>query len=245
MDDPSVLRELVPTGRLRASLNLANMLLAQSRTSSEKPAGVTIDLSRELAARLGVEVTFLPWDAPGDALNAVVRGDADIGFLAVEPKRAQEVYFTQPYVQIEGCYLAHDDSPLHDQAEVDAPGHEVIVIATSAYDLYLTRTLKHAMILRLPDAQQVLQKLLVSSPRSFVAGIKPALLTDAARVSGVRVLQGHFMAIMQAMVLPRSSGEAACALVERFIAEMKQSGFIAESLSRHAIEGATVVHADA
>ena len=243
MHDPSVLRELVPTGRLRASLNIANILLAQSRTSSEKPAGVTIDLSRELAARLGVEVTFLPWDAPGDALRAVAGGEADIGFLAVEPKRAQEVYFTQPYVQIEACYLAHTDSPLQHQAEVDAPGHEVIVIDSSAYDLYLTRTLEHAKILRLPDAEQVLQKLLVSSPRSFVAGIKPALLADATRVPGVRLLQGHFMAIMQAMLLPRSSSEAARTLLERFITEMKQSGFVAAALKRHSIDGATVLYA--
>ena len=244
--EASLVHEFVPTGRLRASLNMANVLLAQSRTSAERPAGVTVDLSRELASRLGVEVTFLQSEAPGDALTAVVEGQADVAFLAVEPKRAQDVYFTAPYVQIDGCYLACDESPLHDQAEVDRPGNEVIVIGTSAYDLYLTRTLKHATIVRMPDAEQVLQAFLQRrSGRSVVAGIKQALLADAARMKGVRLLQGNFMAIMQAIVLPRTSSEPARAWVKAFVEEMTDSGFVAASLERHAIQGATVVRSDA
>ncbi|MES2185968.1 MAG: transporter substrate-binding domain-containing protein [Pseudomonadota bacterium] len=244
--DVSLVHEIAPTGRLRASLNMANAVLALSHTSAATPAGVTIDLSRELARRLGVEVDFLQWDAPGDSLQALAGGQADIGFLAVDPKRAEQVYFTAPYVQIEGCYLVQDGSPLRHADAVDRPGTEIIVIDTSAYDLYLTRTLQHAHLTRLPDAEAVLHALLArgSGSLSVVAGVKQALLADIATTPGTHLLDGHFMAIMQAMVLPRARSDKARSAVESFLGDMVGSGFITAALDQHGIEGATVVGAD-
>ena len=108
--DPALIREIAPTGRLRASLNMGNPVLAHSRTAAERPAGVTIDLARSFAALLGVEVQFLEFDTPGKSGAAVAGGEADIGFLAVDPKRAEGLHFTAPYVQIDGCYLVRADS---------------------------------------------------------------------------------------------------------------------------------------
>jgi polar amino acid transport system substrate-binding protein len=242
MFDPALRAELVPTGRLRVSLNMANPVLAQSRTAPDKPAGVTIDLSRELARQLNVELDFLQWESPGDSVLALARGVADVGYLAVDPKRAEQVQFTAPYVQIEACYMVGQTSHLQDQFEVDRPGVEVLVIDTSAYDLYLTRNLQHASIVRLPTSEDVLQKLLRDTTGLTVAaGIKQALLAQAQRVGGLRLLNGHFMAIRQAMVLPRGIGAQARATVEAFLAEMVRSGFIAESLARHRIAGVTVI----
>lgn len=241
--DASLVRELAPTGRLRASLNMANAVLAQSHTAPDKPAGVTIDLSRELARRLGVEADFLQWASPGESVAALAGGQADIGFLAVDPQRAEQVHFTTPYVQIEGCYMARDDSPLRDQAEVDRPGTEVIVLDTSAYDLYLTRTLQHATLVRYPDAAQVLQAVQGHTGRAVAAGVKQALLADIARTPGVRLLDGFFMAILQAMVLPRGRSAAAVQAIESFLGDMVDSGFVTDAMARHGIEGATVVRA--
>jgi polar amino acid transport system substrate-binding protein len=221
---------------------MANPVLADSHTADEKPAGVTIDLSRELARRLDVELDFLQWRSPGESVLALARGLADVGYLAVDPQRAEQVQFTAPYVQIEACYMVGTKSRLQNQLEVDRPGVEVLVIETSAYDLYLTRHLQQASIARLPTAEDVFQKLLRDTTgQSVAAGIKQALLAQAQRVGGLRLLDGHFMAIRQAMVLPRSIGVKARAAVEAFLAEMVSSGFVAESLSRHRIAGVTVI----
>jgi len=242
MFDAALRAELVPTGRLRVSLNMANPVLAHSHTVADKPAGVTIDLSRELGRRLGVELDFLQWKSPGESVLALARGLADVGYLAVDPQRAEQVQFTAPYVQIEACYMVCTNSRLQEQLEVDRPGVEVLVIETSAYDLYLTRNLQHASIVRLPSAEVVLQTLLRDTTgRSVAAGIKQALLAQAQRVGGLRLLGGHFMAIRQAMVLPRNIGMKARVAVEAFLAEMVSSGFVAESLSRHQIAGVAVI----
>ncbi len=240
---PLLLPELAPTGHLRASLNIANTILAHSNTEAAKPAGVTIDLSRELARRLGVAVEFLEWDAPGESLRALADGAGDVGYLAVDPKRAQEVYFTFPYVQIEACYLAKQESALTHQSQVDQPGTEVLVMDTSAYDLFLTRHLQHATLVRLP-AEEVFPALREDrTGRRVAAGIKQALLAEIQGASGFRLLDGCFLAIQQAMVLPSKSSAAARSAIRAFLAEMISTGFIAESLERHQISGATVLSA--
>lgn len=239
--DPSLARELAPTGPLRASLNLANLVLAHSNTSAHKPAGVTIDLARELARRLGVGVEFLGWQTPGESVKALADGAADIGFLAVDPKRAEQVAFTAPYVQIEACYQVREGSPLRDWSEVDRAGTEVLVMETSAYDLYLTRVLKRAKLVRMPQAQVVPTLLADTTGRRVAAGIKQALLEDMKATPGLRLLDGYFLGVEQAMVLQRTASAAARAAVHAFLQEMVDSGFIAGSLARHAIEGATVL----
>ena len=234
---------LAPKGRLRVSLNMANPVLTRSYTTAEKPAGVTIDLSRELARRLDVDLEFLQWRSPGESMDAVTEGLADVGYLAVDPNRAEQVRFTAPYAQIEACYMVRDESALRDHSEVDRSGTSVLVIDTSAYNLHLTRSLQHATVVRLANGEEVLQNLLDDSRSTrAAAGIKQALLADIGRVPGLRLLDGHFMAIRQAMVLPRGASAEAQAGAAAFMQEMVSSGFIAESVSRHQIAGITLIH---
>jgi len=241
--DSSLRPELAPYGHLRAALNLANPVLASSHTSAESPAGVTIDLSRELARHLHVAVEFLECETPGDSLNAISGGRADVGFLAVDSLRSQQVFFTPPYIQIEACYLAPQASHLRAHSDVDRPGVNVLVMATSAYDLYLTRTLQHATLTRLP-ASEVLPALVRNRTGHCVAaGIKSALMADMRTTPGLRLLDGHFLAINQAIVLPLSSRPHTRAAISRFLAHMVDTGFISASLLRHGIEGATVMYA--
>lgn len=240
--DPGVLRALAPTGVLRAAINLGNPILAGTDPATGQPRGVSVDLARALAGRLGVALEPIMFQAAGRSVEAVTADEADIGFFAVDPVRGAGIAFTPPYVLIEGCYLVHDASALHRNEEVDRPGHRVAVGLGSAYDLHLSRDLKHAVIVRAPTSPTVVDTFLAEG-LEVAAGVRQQLEADARRVGGLRLLEGHFMVIRQAMGLPRGRGEAAARYLVDFIEAMKASGFVADALERHGIEGASVAPA--
>jgi len=230
-----------PTGRLRASINLGNPILA-GRDAAGEAQGVSVDLARTFAERLGVPLDLVVFDTAGKSVDAVKAEQADIGFFAIDPLRGEGIRFTAPYVLIEGCYLVRADSPLQGNAEVDAAGRSVMVGKGSAYDLFLTRELKAATILRAPSSPAVVQSFL-DEPADVAAGVKQQLEADAARLGGLRLLPGCFMVIQQAMGLPAGRGAAAQAVLAAFVEDMKGSGFVAEALRRHGIQGAAVAPA--
>lgn len=233
-----VMTALTPTGRLRASINLGNPILA-NRDAAGLPVGVSIDLARELARRLGVPLELVVSESAGKSVDIIGAEQADIGFFAIDPVRGQGILFTAAYVLIEGCYLVHEASALKSNDEVDKASHRVTVGAASAYDLYLTRSLKAATIVRAISSPAVVETFL-SNGDDVAAGVKQQLESDARRLPGLRLLPGRFMVIEQAMGVPKSRGAAAQAHVAAFVDEMKASGFVAESLARHRIEGAVV-----
>jgi len=200
---------------------------------------VSIDLAREFARRLGMDVQLVVFDAAGKSVDAVTNEQADFGFFAIDPVRGAGISFTAPYVLIEGAYMVRDDSPLRDNAEVDQPGRRVTVGKGSAYDLYLTRELKHAEIVRAPTSPAVVDTFLEQN-LDVAAGVRQQLEADAQRVAGVRLLPGRFMVIQQAMGVPKSRPSAVVELLRRFVEDMKASGFVAAALKRHGIEGASV-----
>jgi polar amino acid transport system substrate-binding protein len=233
---------LAPTGRLRACINLGNAVLARRDAASGQPAGVSVDLARSLADQLGVEVEFVVVDAAMKSVQAVRAGQADIGFFAIDPSRSEGLRFTAPYVLIEGAYLVRRDSPLTDNAQVDRPGTRVMVAKGSAYDLFLTRELKAAELVRTVRSQDVVDQFLAQGTE--VAGaVKQQLELDAARLPNVRLLPGRFMVIEQAMGLPAERGENAARGLRDFVERAKASGFVADALRRHGIEGAIVAPA--
>lgn len=236
--DPQLIAELAPTGALRASINVGNPILA-NLDADGKPFGVSIDLAREFARRLGMDVQLVVFDAAGKSVDAVTHEQADFGFFAIDPVRGAGISFTAPYVLIEGAYLVREDSPLRDNAEVDQPGRRVTVGKGSAYDLYLTRELKHAEIVRAPTSPTVVATFL-EQHLDIAAGVRQQLEADAARVGGVRLLPGRFMVIQQAMGVPKSRPPQVVELLRRFVEDMKASGFVAAALKRHGIEGASV-----
>jgi polar amino acid transport system substrate-binding protein len=232
-----VVRELAPTGKLRVGINFGNMVLAQG--TAEAPRGITPDLSRELGKRLGVPVEFIAFDAAGKTFEALKAGKLDIVFLAIEPVRAAEVEFTAPYVLIEGVYLVPKDSPLKTIADVDRDGVRIGVNQDSAYDLFLTRTLKHAKLVRAESGVD----LFVKEKLEAAAGIKQPLAVLAKTNPNVRLIDGRFMEIRQAMGTPK--GRAAGARYLRaFVEEMKASGFVADALRRSHQPDATVAPAE-
>ena len=236
-------KTMAPTGPLRASINLGNPILA-NRGADGQPFGVSIDLAHGLGRLLGVDVELVVFDTAAKSVEAVTQEQADFGFFAVDPARGAGIHFTAPYVLIEGAYLVHNDSPLRDNAEVDQPAHRVVVGQGSAYDLYLTRALKQAQILRSPTSPTVVDTF-IAEGAEVAAGVKQQLEADALRVGGVRLLPGRFMVIQQAMGLPKGRGEAAAALLRAYVEDMKASGFVAQALQRHGIQGASVAPAQA
>ena len=237
--DPSIVRTLAPTGVLRASINLGNPILAKSVPDQPRPFGVSIDLAEELARRLGVGIELVVFDTAAQSVDAVTTNRADIGFFAIDPLRGAAIAFTTPYVLIEGCYMVRSESPLTCNDEVDRPGTRVTVGKGSAYDLYLTRELRQAEIVRAASSQTVVDTFLAQQ-LDVAAGVKQQLEVDSQKAPGLRLLPGHFMVIQQAMGLAKSRGDAAASVLRAFVQDMKAGGFVAQALHRHGIEGASV-----
>ncbi len=233
----AVVAELAPDGRLRAAINYGNSVLAR-RDSSGEPAGISADIARELARRLGVAFQCVPYEQAGKVFEGLKTSAWDVCFLANDPLRATEIAFTNAYVVIEGVYMVAIDSPVRGNDEIDREGTRIGVITGSAYDLFLSRELKQATLVRAADAGPVMD-LWVAGKLDAVAGVKPQLEADAKRVGGLRLLPRRFMAINQAMGTPRSR-EAGARYLRSFIDEIKATGFVAEAFARNRIDGASL-----
>lgn len=233
-----ILASLAPTGTLRATINVGNPILAAVGTSTGAPHGVSVDIARELARRLEVPLECVVVTAAAKSVETVASGQADVGFFAIDPVRGAAIAFTEPYVLIEGCYLVRQDSPINDNSQVDAPHTRVAAGAGSAYDLFLTRELKRATIVRVPTSPAVVDAF-VEQGLEVAAGVKQQLEADAARHGGLRLIEEPFMVIRQAMGVARARGDSAAQYLRAFVDDLRASGFVHEALARHGIKGAT------
>jgi polar amino acid transport system substrate-binding protein len=236
---PALRDAFAPTGTLRASINLGNPILAGKHPQTGAAQGVSVDLATELARRLALPLALKVFDTASKSVDAVTSSEADVGFFAIDPLRGQGIAFTAPYVLIEGSYLVRQASKLQSNEEVDCAGTRVAVGKGSAYDLFLTRELQHAEIVRAANSAAVMDMFLEQG-LEVAAGIRQQLEADAERISGLRLLPGRFMVIQQAMGLPKAKGPAAAQFLSRFIEDMKASGFVQAAMQRHGIAGASV-----
>lgn len=231
--------QLAPTGKLRAAINFGNSVLAQKDTATGEPRGVSVDLARELARRADLPLELVTFNAAGRVFEALNQNAWDIAFLAIDPARATQITFTTPYVVIEGGYMVRSDSPLKTNDDVDREGVRVVVGRGSAYDLYLTRALKRAQLVRAPTSPEALEWFVKDRTYDVAANIKQPLVAYAKANPGMRVMDGRFMAIEQAMGTPRGR-DAAAAYLREFIEEVKASGFVARGLERSGQKDAVV-----
>jgi polar amino acid transport system substrate-binding protein len=236
--DPATLRPvLAPRGPLRAAINFGNTVLAQRGPTLQTSGGVSVAISRELAQRLGTTVELVAYDGAG-AVVADAKNDVwDVAFMAIDPAREKDVAFTAPYVLIEGGYMVRNDSPLRAAGEVDREGIRMTVGERSAYDLYLTRTIRHATIHREPTSLEAIDAFLRDG-YEVAAGVKATLALYASDHPGLRLLEGRFMVIEQAMVTVR--GPAARDYIAALVEELKASGFVARELAATGQAEATV-----
>jgi polar amino acid transport system substrate-binding protein len=229
-----ILSDLTPTGTLRASINLGNQVLAQGTETA--PSGVTVDIARELGSRLGVPVELLCFQAAKESFEAMNQGRADICFLAVEPVREETVAFTAPYVVIEGVFVVAEGSSMTSPADVDQPGVRIGVNEGSAYDLFLSRTLTHAELVRGSDGVAAFTEQQLEA----AAGIRQPIEAFVASHPGVRLVEPRFMEIQQAVGTSRAREAATVSFLHTFVEELKANGFIADSLRRSGQQDASV-----
>ena len=225
----AIVNVIAPTGHLRAAINFGNPVLAQRDPQSGAPRGVSADLARELGRRLGVPVDLVTFDAAGKVFDALKTGAWDVAFLAIDPARSSEITFTAPYVLIEGTYVVPDGSPLRAIEDVDRTGVRVAVGRGSAYDLFLTRALQHAQLVRVATSAEAMDAFLHDG-LDAAAGVKQPIVAFAGAHPGLRVLPGRFMVIEQAVGIPKAHN-AGAAYVRAFVEEMKASGFVAKALA--------------
>jgi polar amino acid transport system substrate-binding protein len=238
----SLAAALAPTGKLRAAINLGNPILAHLDPATNRPAGVSVDLAHAFAERIGLDIELVVVDAAAKSVDSVTAGRADVGFFAIDPLRGEGIGFTAPYVLIEGCYLVREDSPVRVNEDVDREGRTVVVGQGSAYDLFLTRALRHARLVRSPTSPTVVATFL-ERHADVAAGVRQQLEADAKATGGLRLLDGRFMVIQQAMGIPLARGPEAIDCLRAFVEEMKATGFVAQALARHGVEGAAVAGA--
>ncbi len=234
----AVIADLAPTGVLRAAINYGNPILAKRNPDTLEPNGVSVDLAKRLAQVLNVEIQFVCYDAAGKVVAGLEGNEWDVAFVARDPIRGKGIEQTFPYVIIEGAYAARKDSPIVENNEVDQPGITVVVGKGSAYDLFLTRNLVNATILRSDTSQAVVQ-MMVTDGYDVAAGVRQQLKTDLKNYPNLRMLNGKFMTIEQAMGTPKGRVAGANFLAQ-FLRRMIEDGIIKESLNVHKIQGATV-----
>ena len=239
----SVKDQLAPSGKLRIGINYGNAVLAKRDGASGELRGVAVDLARELGRRCQLAVELVAFESAGKMAAAVKAGAWDAAFLAVEPGRADELAFTAPYLLIEGTYLTPPGSPIRSIADVDHAGVRIGVSTGSAYELFLSRNLRQAQTIKAENPNTTFD-LLIDGKVDVVAGVRQALLANAAKLPGSRVFDERFMAIEQAMGMPHGR-EAGLQILREFIEEMKASGFVAQALERAGIRGVAVAPADA
>ncbi len=241
---PAALKaEIAPTGTLRAAVNFNNPLLGKRNPTTGEITGLAVDLSQELARRIGVPLEIVPYDAAGKVTAAASTGAWDIAYLAIDPARAAEIDFTAAHSELEGTYLVPAGSPIQKIEDVDRPGVRIAITAGSAYDLFLSRALKNAQMVRAGSTPESF-KLLTDQKLDAVAGVKTALVAEAKNRPGSRVLSGHFMTIPQAAGVPKGR-PAAAKYVRQFIEDVKASGFVAAAHKRHGLGPDDVIVAPA
>ena len=236
--DADIKAQLAPTGVLRAGINMSNFLLVNSRDAAGGPQGVSPSMAAAIAARLGVPVRYVPYPRPGELADAVGRDEWDIGLIGAEPQRAERIAFTAAYAQIEATYLVPAGSSITAIDQVDRPGIRIAVTARSAYDLWLERNIRHATLIR-TDSLDSACEVFVANGLEALAGLRPRLLSDVAKLPGARILAGEFTAVQQAIGTARGN-TAAAAFLHEFVEEAKASGLVARLIAEHGVNGLSV-----
>jgi polar amino acid transport system substrate-binding protein len=235
---PEIIGQLAPRGVLRAGINLSNFLLVTGRDAFGSPEGVSPDMVRALAARLGVPVRLVPYASPGLVADAVDTDSWDVALIGAEPQRAEKIAFTAAYAEIESTYLVPAGSPIATIADVDRSGVRIASTARAAYDLWLERNIKHATLLRAEGLDGALQ-LFTEQKLEALAGLRPRLLKDVEVLPGARILDGQFSAVQQAIGTARANA-AGAAFLRDFVEEAKASGLVARLIDKHGACGLSV-----
>jgi polar amino acid transport system substrate-binding protein len=234
----TVRAQLAPTGVLRAGINLSNFLLVTGRSENSEPTGVAPDMAREIATALGVPVKYVTFKSPGELGDQVGKDVWDIGLIGAEPQRAEKIQFTAAYVEIEATYMVPEGSPIKSIADVDRKGVRIAVSARSAYDLWLVNNIRNATLVQVSGLDAAYEKFM-SDKLEVLAGLRPGLLKDVEKAPGLKILDGKFTAVQQAVGTAKANVEAAAFLAD-FVEKAKKSGIVQGFIDRHKVKGLSV-----
>jgi polar amino acid transport system substrate-binding protein len=231
-----VVSQLASKGVLRDAINMANFLLVTGRSAAGEQEGVAHDLARAITERLGVPIAYVPYVGPGELADAADSDVWDIGLIGAEPLRAKKIAFSAAYIEIEATYLVPAGSPLGAVAEVDRPAVRIAVTARSAYDPWLARNIKHAQLVGLEGGGDVAFRQFVEEELEALAGLRAGLVACRDKLPGFRILDGHFIAVQQAVGTARTNA-AGAAFLRDFVEEAQPSGLVARPIKRHGVVG--------
>lgn len=237
-----LIHEIAPSGTLRVAINVGNSVLTNYDAQTGKAGGITVEIANALAKKLGLPLELKIFKSAGNVVDAVTHDAWDIAFLARDPKRAETIGFSHPYILIEGSYLVRSESSFKANEDVDRPGVRIAVGKGAAYDLYLARNLKHASLERAPTTPTAVD-LFLEENLDVAAGVRQPLNEFAANRDDVRVLPGRFMVIEQAMAVP-AGRPAALRYVEEHVRELITSGAIADLIGKFEKHQASVPDLD-
>ena len=223
---------MLPTEKLRVGINFGNTVLV-NKDADGKPYGIVVDLANELARRLNVPLEFITYDSAGRMADGAKSRAWDVAFLAADPAREEEIAFSEPYFEIDSTYLVPDDSPIQNLAEVDCNGVRIALSERSAYDLFLTRTIRHATLIRASSPGASVE-IFFGEKLDALAGIRPMLNDVARNHPGTRVLDGRFSAVQQAVATPKGN-DAMAQFLRSFVQEIRQSGYVEEVIRKNSV----------
>lgn len=236
-----VREQLAPTGVLRAGINMSNFLLVNgndsngSGSTNDTLRGVSPDMAQAIAKELGVGVELITYSGPGLVADAALNNEWDIANIAAESERAKTIHFSPAYCEIQATYLVPANSSLRSVSDVDQAGNVIAVKERAAYDLWLTENLKHASLKKYPSMDASFDQF-VEQSLDALAGLRPRLLEDKARLAGSVVFDDSFTAVQQSVGCRQGKPEAA-AFLHEFVMQSVRSGFIASLISKHGVEG--------
>lgn len=223
---------------MRIGLNYQNFLLILGDAKDGSPQGIAPDLARELGRRTGLEIEFVRFPKAGLLADAVKDDAWDVAFIGAEPQRAKDIAFSAAYLEIPVTFLVPPGSPIRGIADVDREGVRIAVAEKSAYDLFLTRSISRASLVRVAGIDESFN-IFVGDKLEALSGLKPKLVADAERLPGSRILEGQVTAVQQAVGTPVARSHAARYLRE-FVEDIKASGLVERTIRKHAIRGVTV-----
>jgi polar amino acid transport system substrate-binding protein len=229
---------LASTGKLRVAINFGNTALAR-RDAAGEPSGIAIDLGREVARRLDVPFVAVGYPNAAKLVEGASAGEWDLGFAAIDPARAGTMRFTAPYMEVLNTYLVPDASPIRTVADADRPGMRIGVGEKNAADLFLTRNLKSAQLVRVADNVAAGEALLRSGKIDALAGNRAGLQDIRDRIGGHRIVEGRYNTVDHAIAVPHAQG-AGLGYLEAFVREAKDTGAIARAIERNGVRGVEV-----
>jgi polar amino acid transport system substrate-binding protein len=235
----SLASDLAPTGTLRAAYLGNNPAQAIRDPASGEIRGASADLARELGRRINAPVTLIPSTSPQAVIDAVSKGDADIGFVAYAPSRTGTVAFSQTYMLVGQSFLVPQNSPIQSVADIDQPGRRISGGKGDSITLFLARALKQAKLIETDNTPADTKQKFANGEIDAFGANRQRLTNMAAEMPGYRLLPDNIFDVPQTIIVPKEKPEV-LAEINQFINEVRDSGFLAAAIERSRIPGVEV-----